>query len=229
MGLLICPVINWTGKREFERTGQTENRTGEACAPIIRTSRWEPREQKCIEGHSAGATMYASLHGEHPPLRRPHRHEAVGSTAGRGHAWDVLTSLAKQVSSPPSRYMGGFPLISSLMWSLAMWLALLKRMPHLRRETEHLSEFSETVEDRGPGVLQSMGSQRVGHNLATEQQRHNWAANTCLAAHTSSCHGECEPTELESSSARRPTDNREPYRPMRDAWQEGEINPCFKP
>ena len=26
------------------------------------------------------------------------------------------------------------------------------------------------MEDEEPGVLQSMGSQRVGHNLATEQQ-----------------------------------------------------------
>ena len=32
-----------------------------------------------------------------------------------------------------------------------------------------LSKLWETVEDRGPGMLQSMGSQRVGHNLATEQ------------------------------------------------------------
>ena len=30
-----------------------------------------------------------------------------------------------------------------------------------------LSKLLETVEDRGPGLLQSMGSQRVGHNWAT--------------------------------------------------------------
>ena len=34
-----------------------------------------------------------------------------------------------------------------------------------------LSRLMETVEARKPGVLQSMGSQRVGHNLATEQQQ----------------------------------------------------------
>ena len=32
----------------------------------------------------------------------------------------------------------------------------------------NLSKLQETVKDRKPGVLQSMGSQKVGHNLATE-------------------------------------------------------------
>ena len=32
-----------------------------------------------------------------------------------------------------------------------------------------LNKLWEMVKDRGPGVLQSMGSQRVGHDLATEQ------------------------------------------------------------
>ena len=32
-----------------------------------------------------------------------------------------------------------------------------------------LSKLWEIVKDRKPRVLQSMGSQRVGHNLATEQ------------------------------------------------------------
>ena len=31
-----------------------------------------------------------------------------------------------------------------------------------------LSELQELVMDRGPGVLQSMGSQRVGHDRLTE-------------------------------------------------------------
>ena len=34
-----------------------------------------------------------------------------------------------------------------------------------------LGKLWEMVKDREPGVLQSMGSQRVGHNLVTEQQR----------------------------------------------------------
>ena len=34
-----------------------------------------------------------------------------------------------------------------------------------------LSKLQETVEDRKSDVLQSMGSQRVGHDLATEQQQ----------------------------------------------------------
>ena len=32
-----------------------------------------------------------------------------------------------------------------------------------------LSKLREIVEDRGAGVLQSTGSQRAGHDLATEQ------------------------------------------------------------
>ena len=35
----------------------------------------------------------------------------------------------------------------------------------------NLSKLWETVMDKKPGVLQSMGSQRVGHDLATEQQQ----------------------------------------------------------
>ena len=33
-----------------------------------------------------------------------------------------------------------------------------------------LSKLQEIVKDGEPGVLQSMGSQRVGYDLATEQQ-----------------------------------------------------------
>ena len=39
-----------------------------------------------------------------------------------------------------------------------------------------LSKFPEKVKDRDPGKLQSMGSQRVGHHLATES-----ASTTCNA------------------------------------------------
>ena len=35
----------------------------------------------------------------------------------------------------------------------------------------NLSKLQETVGDRGPDGLQSMGSQRVGHDLVTEQQQ----------------------------------------------------------
>ena len=34
----------------------------------------------------------------------------------------------------------------------------------------NLSKPWEKVKDRGPGMLQSMGLQRVGHDLALEQQ-----------------------------------------------------------
>ena len=36
---------------------------------------------------------------------------------------------------------------------------------------KNLSKLWETVKDRGACVLQSMGSQRVGHHLATQQQQ----------------------------------------------------------
>ena len=39
----------------------------------------------------------------------------------------------------------------------------------------NLSKLWETVEDRGPGVLPSMGLQRVEHDLATEQQQQSKA------------------------------------------------------
>ena len=35
----------------------------------------------------------------------------------------------------------------------------------------NLSKLRETVKDKKPGGLQFMGSQRVGHNLATEQEQ----------------------------------------------------------
>ena len=35
----------------------------------------------------------------------------------------------------------------------------------------NLSKLQEIVKDREPGVLQSMGSQRVRHSLATEEQQ----------------------------------------------------------
>ena len=36
-----------------------------------------------------------------------------------------------------------------------------------------LSKLQEIVKDREAGMLQSMGSQRVGHDLATEPQQHH--------------------------------------------------------
>ena len=33
-----------------------------------------------------------------------------------------------------------------------------------------LNKLQETVKDTKPGILQSMGLQRIGHDLATEQQ-----------------------------------------------------------
>ena len=42
----------------------------------------------------------------------------------------------------------------------------------------NLSKLLEIVEDREPGMLQSTGSQRVGHGLATEQQQ-PWPFKLC--------------------------------------------------
>ena len=36
----------------------------------------------------------------------------------------------------------------------------------------NLSKLQETEKDKEPGVLQSVGLQRAGHNLVTEQQQH---------------------------------------------------------
>ena len=43
-----------------------------------------------------------------------------------------------------------------------------------------LSKLREMVKDRMPGVLQSMGSQRVSHDSATEQQQAMCLALSCL-------------------------------------------------
>ena len=41
-----------------------------------------------------------------------------------------------------------------------------------------LSKLQELVMDREPGVFQSMGSQRVGHNLVTEQKQQKTVLKT---------------------------------------------------
>ena len=47
-----------------------------------------------------------------------------------------------------------------------------------------LSKLLETVKGRKPGVLQSMGSQGVGHNLMTEQQQQPPLSKSSLPART---------------------------------------------
>ena len=39
-----------------------------------------------------------------------------------------------------------------------------------------LSKLREIVEAKGPGVLQSMGSQRVGHNFMTEKESRTFSS-----------------------------------------------------
>ena len=51
-----------------------------------------------------------------------------------------------------------------------------------------LSKLKEIVKDRKPGVLQSMGSQRVGHDLANEQQQYDIVRNIYLVFTSSSWH-----------------------------------------
>ena len=46
----------------------------------------------------------------------------------------------------------------------------------------NLSKFQETVKEGKPGVLQSMGSQRVRHEQATEQQQQQTQVSPCFAA-----------------------------------------------
>ena len=47
---------------------------------------------------------------------------------------------------------------------------------------EYLSKLWETVKDRKPGMLQSVELQRVGHDLATEQQQTLMLDTGCLTA-----------------------------------------------
>ena len=42
-----------------------------------------------------------------------------------------------------------------------------------------LNNLQDTVEDGGPGVMQSMGSPRVRHDLAADQQQHNTWYQEC--------------------------------------------------
>ena len=51
------------------------------------------------------------------------------------------------------------------MWAAGRWL------DSITDSDMNLSKLQETVKDREPGVLQSMGSQRIGLNLVTEQQQ----------------------------------------------------------
>ena len=44
----------------------------------------------------------------------------------------------------------------------------------------NLSKFQDRGKDREPGILHSIGSQRAGHDLVTEQQQQ--AINCCSAA-----------------------------------------------
>ena len=53
----------------------------------------------------------------------------------------------------------------------------------------NLSKLWEIVEDRGTGLLQSMGSQRVRHNLGTEQQRKDCSWNLASKLLSSSSSG----------------------------------------
>ena len=50
-------------------------------------------------------------------------------------------------------------------WQRMRWLDTITNSMDM-----NLSELSEIVETKEPGVLQSMGSQRVRHDLVTEQQ-----------------------------------------------------------
>ena len=47
----------------------------------------------------------------------------------------------------------------------------------------NLSKLQEIAKDRKPTTLQSMGSQRVGHNLVTKQQDHYWQECKLIQLH----------------------------------------------
>ena len=75
----------------------------------------------------------------------------------------------------------------SLTWSDG-WMASLTQWS--------LSELQELVKDRRPTVLQSMGSQRLGHDWATElnwTEVFFWPSSNELSRHISSCFLNCKP------------------------------------
>ena len=107
-------------------------------------------------------------------------------TARRSNEW-----LLKEIS--PEYSLEGLMLklklhyFGHLMWTAnSLWktLMLVEMEGRRRREQQRmrwldgiidsmdmsLRKLWETVKDRRPGVLQSMGSQRIGHNWATERE-----------------------------------------------------------
>ena len=75
----------------------------------------------------------------------------------------------------------------SLTWSDG-WMA--------SRTQWSLSELQELVKDRRPSVLQSMGSQRLRHDWATElnwTEVFFWPGSNELSRHISSCFVNCKP------------------------------------
>ena len=66
----------------------------------------------------------------------------------------------------------------------------------------NLSKLQEIMEDRGAGMKQSMGLQRMGQDLATEQQQHTelgWALNPMPGV---LIRRSCEDTETQRDMAR---------------------------
>ena len=64
-------------------------------------------------------------------------------------------------------------MIKNLPAMQEMWFRSLGQRDPLEKETATLSSILawEITWTEEPGGIQSMGSQRVGHNLATEQQQ----------------------------------------------------------
>ena len=66
----------------------------------------------------------------------------------------------------------------------------------------NLSKLQEIMEDRGAGMKQSMGLQRIGQDLATEQQQHTelgWALNPMTGV---LIRRSCEDTETQRDMAK---------------------------
>ena len=61
-----------------------------------------------------------------------------------------------------------------------------------------LSKLDEMVKDRKSGVLQSMGSQRVRHSLATEQQQQHESKVSCQICRCAQTGLEHSPTQAVS-------------------------------
>ena len=86
-----------------------------------------------------------------------------------GHLMQRVDSLEKTLM------LGKIEGKRSRGWQRMRWLHNITNSKDMS-----LSKLWETVKDRESGVLQSMGLQRIRHDLVTEQQQHDLKGNAYI-------------------------------------------------